>query len=48
MLTFKSSADLAQLDPDGEAHAVMRELVELLIENCPLNGRLRIPRHPGH
>ena len=31
MLTFKSSADLAQLDPRGEAHRVMQELVDLLI-----------------
>ena len=36
MLTFKSAEDLDQLDPDGDAHPVMRELVDLLIVNCPL------------
>ena len=48
MLTFKSSADLAQLDPCGEAHKVMQELVELLIVNCPLNGQPYDPEEHGY
>lgn len=48
MLTFKSAEDLGRLDPHGEVYPVMRELVDLLIVNCPLNGRPYDPEEHGY
>lgn len=35
MTTFKSPGDLAQLDPHDPAYPVVRELIEVLIEDFP-------------
>lgn len=36
MITFKSPEDLAQLDPHDPAYPVVRELIEVLIEEFPV------------
>ena len=36
MITFKSQADLGKLSPDHPAYALMAELIQVLIEDFPI------------
>ena len=38
MITFKSPGDLAQLDPHDPAYPVLKDLIEVLIEDFPVQA----------